>query len=77
MLVLNSLVLKELADVVVVQARFDGQEYALGQLYEDQLATENRRMLRAEYENLVQGESFRKGFEDLGLEYSVLMPGSL
>ena len=74
---LNSFVPKELADVVVVQARFDGQEYALGQLYEGQLATENRRILRAEFENLVQGELFQKGFEHLGLEYSVLLPGSL
>ena len=77
MLMLNSFVPKELADVVVVQACFDGQEYALGQLYGDQLATENRHMLRAEFENLIQGESFRKGFEDLGLEYSVSPPGSL
>ena len=74
---LNSFVLKELADVVVVQAHLDGQEYALGQLYEDQLATENRRILRAEFENLVQGELFQKGFEDLGLEYLVSLPGSL
>ena len=57
--------------MVIVQACFDGQEYALGQLYEDSSATENRRILRAEFENLVQGESFREGFEDLGLEYSV------
>ena len=65
MLMLNSFVLKELADIVVVQACFDGQEYASGQLYEDQLATKNRCILRAEFEKLVQGESFQKVLKNL------------
>lgn len=49
-------------------------EYALGQLHEGQSSEENARVLQVEYENLVQGEAFREGFEELALEYNTSLP---
>jgi hypothetical protein len=49
-------------------------EYALGQLHEGQSSEENARLLRVEYENLVQGEAFPEGFEELALEYNTSLP---
>lgn len=36
---------------------------------------DNGAMLKAELENLVQGEAFREAFEELALEYSTPLPG--
>jgi len=49
-------------------------EYALGQIYGGQSSEENARVLQVEYENLVQGEAFREGFEELTLEYNTSLP---
>lgn len=49
-------------------------EYALGQLHDSQSSDENAHVLQVEYENLVQGEAFREGFEELALEYSTSLP---
>jgi hypothetical protein len=49
-------------------------EYALGQLHDGQSSEENARILQVEYENLVQGEAFREGFEELALEYGMSLP---
>ena len=49
-------------------------EYALGQLYGGQSSEENACVLRAEYENLVQGEAFHEGFEELAPEYNTSLP---
>ena len=57
-----------------LQARFDGEEYALGQIFEGQSKEENARLLRGEFENLVQGEAFREGFNELALEYETSLP---
>lgn len=46
----------------------------LGQLYDGQSSIENACVLRAEFENLVQGEAFRSGFEDLAREYGTSLP---
>jgi hypothetical protein len=46
----------------------------LGQLYEGQSSIENSRVLEAEFENLVQGEEFRGGFEALAREYGTSLP---
>jgi len=52
-------------------------EYALGQLHEGGASEENGHILRVEYENLVQGEVFHKGFEELALEYNMSLPSKL
>ena len=49
-------------------------EYALGQLRDGADSDENARILQTEYENLVQGEAFREGFEGLALEYKTSLP---
>jgi len=49
-------------------------EYALGQLHDGGCSEENARILQTEYENLVQGEAFREGFEELALEYKTPLP---
>jgi hypothetical protein len=49
-------------------------EYALGQVHDGGRSEENTRILQTEYENLVQGEAFRKGFEELALEYNTPLP---
>ena len=51
-------------------------EYALGQLHDSGsgCSEENARILRMEYENLVQGEAFREGFEELAREYKTPLP---
>ena len=46
----------------------------LGQLYDGQSSIENACILEAEFENLVQGEAFRSGFEDLAQEYGTSLP---
>jgi hypothetical protein len=46
----------------------------LGQLYDGQSSIENSSVLEAEFENLVQGEEFRSGFEDLAREYGTSLP---
>jgi hypothetical protein len=38
---------------------------------------ENARTLRGEFENLVQGEAFQDGFEELALEYGTFLPRTL
>ncbi|KAM6501725.1 hypothetical protein JOM56_001702, partial [Amanita muscaria] len=58
----------------VIYARFGNVEYALGQLHDGQSSEENARVLQVEYENLVQGEAFREGFEELALEYGTSLP---
>ena len=51
--------------LIVIQARFKGEEYALAQGIETRVTQyENECMLKEEYENLVQGEEFRKSFEE-------------
>jgi hypothetical protein len=35
---------------------------------------DNAAMLKAEFENLVQGEEFHESFEELALEYSTSLP---
>ena len=57
-----------------MQARFGEEEYALGQGFEGSSPDENAAMLKAEFENLVQGETFRKGFEELAKEYNTSLP---
>jgi len=52
-------------------------EYALGQLHKGGDSEENGHLLRVEYENLVQGEVFRQGFEELAAEYSTPLPSKL
>ena len=49
----------------------------LGQLYDGQSSTDNASILEAEFENLVQGEAFRSGFEDLAQEYETSLPSNL
>lgn len=49
-------------------------EYALGQLHAGEDSEDNARILQTEYENLVQGEAFREGFEELALEYKTPLP---
>ena len=46
----------------------------MGQLYEGQTSIENASVLEAEFENLVQGEAFRSGFEALAQEYGTSLP---
>ncbi|KAF8811671.1 hypothetical protein BYT27DRAFT_7088937 [Phlegmacium glaucopus] len=58
----------------VIYAWFGNVEYALGQLHDNQSSEENACVLQVEYENLVQGEAFREGFEELALEYSTSLP---
>jgi len=58
----------------VIYARFGDVEYALGQLHGGGCSKENAHILQTEYENLVQGEAFREGFEELALEYSTPLP---
>jgi hypothetical protein len=49
----------------------------LGQLYDGQSSIENASVLKAEFENLVQGEAFRSGFEDLALEHETSLPSKM
>jgi hypothetical protein len=49
----------------------------LGQLYDGQSSIENTCVLEAEFENLVQGEAFRGGFEELAREYETSLPSKL
>lgn len=46
----------------------------LGQLFDGQSSIENSCVLKAEFENLVQGEAFRSSFEDLAQEYGTSLP---
>jgi len=63
--------------LIFEQARFGKVEYALGQMHEGGDSEENSRLLRVEYENLVQGEVFREGFEELASEYNTPLPSKL
>lgn len=58
----------------LLQARFDGEEYVLGQIFEGQSKEENARLLWGEFENLVQDEAFWEGFNELALEYETSLP---
>jgi hypothetical protein len=49
-------------------------EYALGQLHDGGCSEENAHILETEYENLVHGEAFREGFEELAAEYNTPLP---
>ncbi|KAG6852320.1 hypothetical protein C0991_000859 [Blastosporella zonata] len=57
-----------------IYARFEGREYALAQGKEGFDVAENKVMIRAEFENLIQGESLRKTFDDLGIEMNAVIP---
>ncbi|KAG6884664.1 hypothetical protein C0992_005936 [Termitomyces sp. T32_za158] len=58
----------------VIYARFDGQEYALGQGLPGFDDVENQKMLQAEFANLVYGEAFRDTFEDMGITTGTVIP---
>lgn len=59
----------------VIYARFGEKEYALGQGFADKFSKEeNMMILKAEFENMVQGEEFRKSFEEFGIEEAVVIP---
>ncbi|KAG6866888.1 hypothetical protein C0993_007387 [Termitomyces sp. T159_Od127] len=58
----------------VIYARFNGQEYALGQGLPGFDDVENQKMLQAEFANLVYGEAFRNTFEDMGIATGTVIP---
>jgi hypothetical protein len=46
-------------------------------LYDGQSPEKNAWILEAEFENMVQGEVFQSGFENLALEYETSLPSKL